>query len=100
MHVVGPQKPNDHFPPEGVKEYYFDDTISPPPPFPPFPGFRTKPSLFSFARGSNNLLMKIFGRRRKHRPLRPFPSSPFPGMGGVFSPNPGYLVRQNFWVAG
>ncbi|CAG7818255.1 unnamed protein product [Allacma fusca] len=32
-------------------------------------------------------------------PVRPYPENhPFPGMDGLFSPNPGYLVRQKFMV--
>lgn len=31
-------------------------------------------------------------RTSKH--VHPFPPSPFPGMSGIFSPNPGYLVRR------
>ncbi|XP_035706315.1 peroxidase isoform X2 [Folsomia candida] len=34
----------------------------------------------------------------KQRRVNPFPDSPFPGMGGIFSPNPGYLVKQRFSI--
>lgn len=36
-------------------------------------------------------------QRRNSLP-KPFPNSPFPGMSGIFSPNPGYLVRQKFYL--
>ncbi len=70
--------------------------------FPPdfnFPPPRVKkPGLLSLVKNRNNFLMKIFRRRRRKRPFRPYPPSPFPGMSGVYSPNPGYLVRQKFRV--
>lgn len=75
-------------------------------PFPPGQPPRIKPSILSIVKNRNNLLTKIFRRRRKNRHfrhppnIRPFPPSPFPGFGGVFSPNPGYLVRQKFWLPG
>lgn len=36
--------------------------------------------------------------RTRMLPPKPFPSSPFPGLDGIFSPNPGYLVRQKFSI--
>lgn len=80
----------DHYHSSFPPDFHFPHFSSPPP--------RVKPSLLSLVKNRNNFLMKIFRRRRRKRPLRPFPPSPFPGMGGVYSPNPGYLVRQKFRV--